>query len=68
MFDENAALERCQRIWLKLARLAERRAYSEAKEGRLHNAISAGRIAEACYWKATGGQDCESVEKLRAAA
>ncbi|WP_157783447.1 hypothetical protein [Rhizorhabdus wittichii] len=57
VFDEEAASNRCSRMWRKLGGLYERAAYEAVEQGLMHRALDAARRAEVCFWQATGSMD-----------
>lgn len=65
--DAAAASLRIAAMWGKLARSFERSAHELAKsESSLDRvkAIDFGRAAEACYWQATGDEDCVAIKDV----
>lgn len=57
-FDSDRAATRCNRMWRKLGGQLERYAYDRASIGFCQSALEAARIAETCFWQATGEMDC----------
>ena len=59
---------RINRMWEKIARSFERTALELAKSDcslDRSKALAFGRAAEACYWQATGEEDCHSLKGER---
>lgn len=63
-FDSDRAATRCNRMWRKLGGLLERYAYDRASKGLNHAAMEAARMAEVCFWQATGEMDCVSMKDI----
>ena len=58
LFDTDKAYARVARMWLRLGRELERRAYDMAQESLSRStAIELAAMAEACFWQATGESD-----------
>jgi hypothetical protein len=56
-FESADALNRCNRMWLRLGRALERQAYERSKHGNpidCRHAIGFAKDAERCFWQATG--------------
>lgn len=57
LYDTDAAFGRCSRMWRKLASVFEKHAYVSAEKGYLEIALKSARMAEVCFWQATGEED-----------
>lgn len=64
MFDSDKASPAINRMWLRLARILDKRSEERAKAGYADVAIQAARYAEACYWQATGEADCVDLKDV----
>ena len=62
IFEAEAAAERINRMWLKLAKHLERAALQYIKDGSQASALTAAKAAEVCFWRATGNEDCLSLK------
>lgn len=65
-YDSGTAMTRCQRMWRKLGGLMEKFACEAVERGSLDKALHAARIAEVCFWQATGELDCVEMKDLLA--
>lgn len=54
MFDTNAALKRTSYMWRKLGGLYEKAAYDAIAKALPNHALACARIAEVCFFQATG--------------
>lgn len=64
IYDSDTASTRCQRMWRKLGGLMEKHSYEAADKGFLETALKAARIADVCFWQATGELDCMVMKDL----
>lgn len=64
LFDSDSASNRCNRMWRKLGGVLERYAYDQAEKGLNNAAMQAARMAEVCFWQATGEMDCVSMKDV----
>jgi len=56
-FDTNIAAARCNRMWRRLGGQFEAKAYEYAKQGLCDSSLKAARMADVCFWQATGEID-----------
>ena len=54
MWDADKASSRNARMWVKLGKLLEAHACERAEEGWPDLAIKSARMADVCFWQATG--------------
>lgn len=54
VWDEDKAAQRCTRMWFRLGRAMESVAMDQAAKGYQMSALEAARIADVCFWQATG--------------
>ncbi|HVK42701.1 MAG TPA: hypothetical protein VM471_09510 [Phenylobacterium sp.] len=66
LYDTDAAFGRCSRMWRKLGGLLEKHAYAAAEKGYCEMALKSARIAEVCFWQATGEEDCVRMKDVAA--
>lgn len=64
IYDCNAAVSRCQRMWRKLGGLLEKEAYAAAERRDADGALKFARIADVCLWHATGEFDTISMKDV----
>jgi len=64
MFDSDAAYKRIGRLWRKLGGLYEAQAYSLAERDLPDRAMKCARMAEVCFWQATGEGDPVTMSDL----
>lgn len=57
MFDCDTAAKRCQNLWRKLGGLYEKAAYAAVERGSADTAMKCARMADVCFWQATGEHD-----------
>lgn len=57
LFESDRAYTRNSRMWLKLGGLLERAAYAHVEKNNPHSAMKCARMAEVCFWQATGEGD-----------
>lgn len=62
--DTEAACLRINRMWLRVARSLERKAFEYAKQGSVVTAIDLTKAAEACFWQATGETPATDLKDL----
>lgn len=53
-WDEDKAAQRCARMWFRLGKVMERMALDQAERNNPANALQCARIADVCFWQATG--------------
>lgn len=63
-YDSDRALKRCSRMWRKLGGLLEAKAYDCAQRGYRDFAMESARMAEVCFWQATGEMDCVAMKDV----
>lgn len=63
-YDSDVAVRRCGRMWRKLAGLFEAHANEMAKCGFQDQALKSARMAEVCFWQATGEMDCVNMRDV----
>lgn len=64
MFDGDKAATATNRMWLRLARLLDKKVDAEMADGHQQTALRTARMAEACYWQATGESDCSNLKDI----
>lgn len=63
-FDSDRAATRCNRMWRKLGGVLERYAFDRVERGLPNAAMQAARMAEVCFWQATGEMDCVAMKDV----
>jgi hypothetical protein len=56
-FESNDALEAIQRMWRQVGTRLAKHAVKSADNGYPDAALKSARVAEACFWQATGDND-----------
>jgi hypothetical protein len=64
LFESDRAFARNSRMWLKLGGLFERAAYAHVEKNNPHSAMQCARMAEVCFWQATGEMDCVAMKDV----
>jgi hypothetical protein len=64
MFDSDAACKKLSHHWRRLGSLYEKAAQECVERGSFDSAMKAARMAEACFWQATGEQDFISISDV----
>lgn len=57
MYDTDHAARDCRALWLKVGRTLKAKAVERAETGHETLAVKTARLADLCFWQATGEGD-----------
>lgn len=64
MYDTDTAARDCRALWLKVARALKAKAVERAETGHEMLAVKTARLADLCFWQATGEGDVTSMKDI----
>ena len=64
MYEPDNAYRDCRSLWLKLGRALKKKALDRAEAGHEMLAVKTARLAEVCFWQATGEGDQVALKDL----
>ena len=64
MYDTDNAARDCRALWLKVGRSLKAKAVERAERGDETLAVRTARIADLCFWQATGEGDVTSMSDI----
>ena len=63
-YDSDTAFRDCRTLWVTLGRSLKRKAIERAEAGHETLAVKTARLAEVCFWQATGEGDQVALRDL----
>lgn len=64
MYDSDNAERDCRALWLKVGRSLKTKAVERAENGHETLAVRTARLADLCFWQATGEGDVTSISDI----
>nr|DAQ12777.1 MAG TPA: hypothetical protein [Caudoviricetes sp.] len=64
MYDSDNAARDCRALWLKVGRSLKAKAVERAESGLETLAVRTARLADLCFWQATGEGDVTSMSDI----